>query len=37
LLIYDRQLTRIDKTLTKLHEDLVFDYRSAIEKLVVKS
>ena len=37
LLIYDRQLTRIDKTLTKLHEDLVFDYRASIEALALKA
>ncbi|MEN9739647.1 MAG: hypothetical protein RLZZ318_1683 [Bacteroidota bacterium] len=37
LLIYDRQLIRIDKTLTKLHEDLVFDYRASIEALALKA
>ena len=33
LLIYDRQLIRIHKALTKLHEDIAYDYKSTIDQL----
>lgn len=33
LLIYDRQMIRIHKALAKLHEDIAYDYKSAIDQL----
>ena len=33
LLIYDRQILRINKALNKLHEDIAYDYKSTINQL----